>query len=332
MSDTEAPRGDRRYLIATLGVFVLYAATVAGGILLAESYLAAGLKAFEDASQVSNSGIIFVEVLIATGLFLLAQRYGFGKTALRVGLILVFGYIIVIVVSTVLPTPLPGGAVIPIVTGVGVAVVLWVYPEWWVIDIAAVVAGAGMIAQFGISLGPLPIVVLLVVMAVYDAYSVYVSGHMQTLAAGIGDLKLPMVFIVPTQWSFSILDQGNVFEAATGEPPASDASDTGDGDDAEDDVDVSILGLGDAIFPGMMAVSAGVYLDPASLIGGIPLNPPALGAVLGGLAGMVALQYLATNVEGAHAGLPALNGGVLVGYLVGAAVSGIGPLVALGLT
>lgn len=328
MSDTEDTRDDRRYLIATLGVFVLYAATVAGGVLLAESYLAAGLKAFEDASQVSNSGIIFVEVLIATGVFLLAQRFGFGKTAIRVALILVFGYIIVIVVSTILPASVPGGAVVPILSGVGTAVVLWVYPEWWVINIAAVVAGAGMIAQFGISLGPLPIVVLLVVMAVYDAYSVYVSGHMQTLAAGIGDLKLPMVFIVPTRWSFTILDQDNVFEAATGEGGDDDSEAD---DDSGDEVDVSILGLGDAIFPGMMAVSAGVYLAPESLIPGIPLNPPALGALVGGLVGMVALQYLATNVEGAHAGLPALNGGVLAGYLVGALASGVGPLVALGL-
>jgi len=312
---------DDRQLLATAGVFVLYAVTVAGGVVLAESYLAAGLKAFEDAQQVSNSGIIFVEVLIATGVFLLAQRFGLGKSVLRVVLILVFGYIVALVVGTTLPASLPGAVVVPIVVGAGLALVLWVYPEWWVLDVAAVVAGAGMIAQFGISLAPLPIVVLLVAMAVYDAYSVYVSGHMQTLAAGIGDLKLPMVFVVPTSWSFTLLDDGNVFEAATGEAEEED----GDG------VAVSILGLGDAIFPGMMAVSAGVYVDAPSLVGGVPLNAPAVGALVGGLVGMVALQYLATRVEGAHAGLPALNGGVLAGYLLGAAVAGVGPVTALGL-
>lgn len=323
MSESPAPedhRGDR-HLLATAGVFLLYAVTVAGGVLLSESYLAAGLKAFEDAQQVANSGIIFVEVLVATGVFLLAQRLGFGKTALRIGLIVVFGYIVAIVVSTTVP----GATVLPIVVGAGLAVVLWGYPEWWVIDIAAVVAGAGMIAQFGISLAPLPIVVLLVVMAVYDAYSVYVSGHMQTLAAGIGDLKLPMVFVVPTRLSFTLLDEENVFAVAAGETSAEgeEASET-------DEVDVSILGLGDAIFPGMMAVSAGVYVDAPSLVGGVPLNAPAIGALAGGLVGMVALQYLATEVEGAHAGLPALNGGVLAGYLLGAVVAGIPPAVALG--
>ncbi|MFB6103770.1 MAG: presenilin family intramembrane aspartyl protease PSH [Halobacteriaceae archaeon] len=320
-SPAEADTGDH-HLIATAGVFVLYAATVAGGVLLAESYLAAGLKAFEDAQRVSNSGIIFLEVLVATGVFLLAQRYGFGKSVLRVALILVFGYIVALVVGTTIPATLPGAAVLPIVVGAGLALVLWVYPEWWVLDVAAVVAGAGMIAQFGISLAPLPIVLLLVVMAVYDAYSVYVSGHMQSLAAGIGDLKLPMVFVVPTRRSFTLLDDGNVFEAATG---------TDDDDGSETGVDVSILGLGDAIFPGMMAVSAGVYVDAPTLVAGVPLNAPAVGALAGGLVGMVALQYLATNVEGAHAGLPALNGGVLLGYLVGAFVAGIGPVTALGL-
>jgi presenilin-like A22 family membrane protease len=46
---------------------------------------------------------------------------------------------------------------------------------------------------------------------------------------------------------------------------------------------------------------------------------------------MAALTYLVHRVEGAHAGLPPLNAGVLAGYLVGAVAAGIPVTAALGL-
>ena len=80
------------------------------------------------------------------------------------------------------------------------------------------------------------------------------------------------------------------------------------------------MGLGDVIFPGMLVISAMTYLTPiggasAALLVG-------LGAMLGGLAGyFVLMTYVARGRP--QAGLPLLNGGAILGYLI-AAVAIIG--------
>ncbi|MFB6185293.1 MAG: presenilin family intramembrane aspartyl protease PSH, partial [Halobacteriaceae archaeon] len=132
----------------------------------------------------------------------------------------------------------------------GIGVVLWIYPEWYILDITGVVGGASMIALFGISLAPLPILLLLVIMALYDAYSVYISGHMKQLAQGVGNLKIPMVFVVPPSLSYSILESDNIME---------DANEKG----------VAFLGLGDAFFPGTLIVSAGHFIQSPITIGSV---------------------------------------------------------------
>lgn len=294
-------RGRDRRLIQTAAVYGLFFATVLGGVLLARPYATAGLRAFPDPSSPVNAVVIAAEILVATAVFLLIKRYGVGEQALRVLLLGVFGFLVHFVVAVAAPVPYLAA----VGAGVLTWVVLYVYPEWWVMNIAAVVGGAGMIAQFGISLAPFPIVLLLVGMAVYDAYSVYVSGHMVDLVEGLDRMRVPMVFVVPSSLDYSIRESG--VTGGEGESPA-------------------VLGLGDAFFPGLLAVSAMVYVDAPSL-GALGVNAPALGALVGGFVGMTGLHVLLARVQRAHAGLPLLNGGVLVGYAAGALWAGV-PLAA----
>ena len=60
---------------------------------------------------------------------------------------------------------------------------LMTYPEWYVIDIAGIILAAGVAAIFGLSFGLLPALLLLVGLAIYDAWAVYRTGHMVDLAA-----------------------------------------------------------------------------------------------------------------------------------------------------
>lgn len=300
---TETPGRDRR-LIQTAAIYGLFFATVLGGVLLARPYATAGLAAFPDPSSPVNAVVIAAEILVATAVFLLIKRYGVGQQALRVLVLGVFGFLVHFVVAVAVPVPYP----VAVGAGVLTWVVLYVYPEWWVMDLAAVVGGAGMIAQFGISLAPFPIVLLLVGMAVYDAYSVYVSGHMVDLVEGLDRIKAPMVFIAPPSLGYSMRKSG--LTGGEGPSPA-------------------VLGLGDAFFPGLLAVSAMIYVDAPSL-GVLELNAPALGALVGGFAGMTGLHVLLARVQRVHAGLPLLNGGVLVGYAAGALWAGVPLAAALG--
>jgi presenilin-like A22 family membrane protease len=291
------------------GVFALFTATLVGGLALVGPYSATYPPAFGDPGAVTNVAFIVGEVLVATAVMLLAFRYGRGETLIRLFVVGSVAVVIQYPVALALPAGVSNPEWVGLGVGAVVAVVLWVYPEWYVIDAAAVVFGAGAIAVFGASLSPLPVLLLLVSMAVYDAYSVYVSEHMQSLGGGIVDLKLPMVFVVPVERGFSLLETDDLESLSSG---------------------AMLLGLGDAMFPGLLAASGAVFLDAPAVVAG--LNAPALGAFLGGLVGMVALEAILFTFRRAHAGLPALNGGVIAGYLLGAVAAGVPLAQATGLT
>ncbi len=94
------------------------------------------------------------------------------------------------------------------------------------------------------------------------------------------------------------------------------------------------IGLGDAVIPTVLVASAAFFApgSPPSL--GVPylaLTLPTVTAMVGTFAGLVGLLWMV--LEGrAHAGLPLLNGGTILGYLAGALLAGVGIVEALGLS
>ena len=70
------------------------------------------------------------------------------------------------------------------------------------------------------------------------------------------------------------------------------------------------MGLGDIIFPGMLVLSAVQWLDSDNAFA------IAIFALIGSLIGyFILMTYVARGK--AQAGLPLLNGGAIVGYLIG---------------
>ena len=70
------------------------------------------------------------------------------------------------------------------------------------------------------------------------------------------------------------------------------------------------MGLGDIIFPGMLVLSAVQWLDSDNSFA------IAMFALIGSLIGYFALMTYVARGK-AQAGLPLLNGGAIVGYLIG---------------
>jgi presenilin-like A22 family membrane protease len=259
------------------------------------------------------------------------------------------------VFSVVVPAAVPARAAVAVALSAAVGAALLVHPEWYVIDGAGVLMGAGAAGLFGISFGPLPAVVLLVALAVYDAISVYGTRHMLSLAEGVMDLRIPVVLVIPLTPGYSLLadDFGGaneVFEesepaGSESEPAGSESEPTPDGGPPDDGADASadgdgdpldrdalFVGLGDAVMPTVMVASAASFSPAAGLgLALLPaLNLPALCAAVGTLVGLVVL--LGAVLRGrAHAGLPLLNGGAVGGYLLGSAAAGVPLVEALGL-
>ncbi len=188
-----------------------------------------------------------------------------------------------------------------IIFSIALTALLYKFPEWYVIDITGVIIGAGAASIFGISLAIMPTLLLLVLLAVYDYIAVYRTKHMITLAEGVMDLRLPILLVIPKRWDYSFLTE----KFDKGEREA------------------FFMGLGDAVMPTILVISAntfstaGYYTFP--FIGSI--NIPAVGAVLGTFVGFFVLMGLVMKGK-PQAGLPFLNGGVILGYVAGSLLAG----------
>jgi len=60
-----------------------------------------------------------------------------------------------------------------IIPTLAILLLLRFYPEWYVIDAFGILVCAGISSLFGVSMTVLPAILLLLVLAVYDAISVY---------------------------------------------------------------------------------------------------------------------------------------------------------------
>ncbi|MDX1747066.1 MAG: presenilin family intramembrane aspartyl protease PSH, partial [Halobacteriales archaeon] len=206
---------------ATVGIFLLIQLAA---LALVEPFVSAGFQAVEDPSDPTNTLAYFLAILVATGVILLILRLDIGWL-LRAIVAVMSGMLSLYVLVVLVPRVVEIGGFNALAWGLAaaIAVALYVYPEWYVIDSAGVRMGAGGAGLFGISFGPLPAVLLLSVLAVYDAISVYRTEHMLTLAAGVTDLKLPLVLVIPVTWGYSFIADTPAVDMEE------DLSDDGDG-------------------------------------------------------------------------------------------------------
>jgi len=188
-----------------------------------------------------------------------------------------------------------------IILSIALTVILYKFPEWYVIDIIGVIIGAGAASIFGISLAIIPTLLLLVLLLVYDYIAVYRTKHMITLAEGVMDLRLPILLVIPKHWNYSFLTEK--FD--------------------KEEREAFFMGLGDAVMPTILVISANTFVKATSytlpLIGAV--NIPAIGAMVGTFVGFAVLMGLVMKGK-PQAGLPFLNGGVILGYVVGSMVAG----------
>jgi len=303
-----------------------------GALALVPSFEASGYQQFENPQNPANSLVYILLILVMTALMLAAFKYEF-DWVVRAFVVFTSGLLAWYVLGTFLP------ALVAIPASALVAVALWVYPEWYVIDAAGVLMGAGAAGLFGISFGILPAIVLLAVLAVYDAISVYGTEHMLDLAEGVMDLRVPVVLVIPLTLGLSILPDEDKETAANSasddqaeaSSPADEAAVDGEAPDVADR-DAFFIGLGDAVMPTVLVASAARFspADPLALGVELVVNLPAVTAMVGTFLGLFVLLRMVFAGR-AHAGLPLLNGGAIGGYLVGSVAAGVPILTALGL-
>ena len=293
---------DFKRLIPFLAMPLLLVLVEIGALALSPLVQEAGITAFEDPTSVANIGVFLVILLVFTGFLLLLIKFGLKKIivlVIAVSIFFSFGYIFsAIVYSAIGPTDV--AVLLVLALSICATVLLYKFPEWYVIDTLGVLIAAGVASIFGVSLEIVPVVILLVLLAVYDAISVYKTKHMITLAEGVIDLKTPILFVIPKRRDYSFIREGIGKLEEGGERAA------------------FIMGMGDLIMPSILVVSANVFLKGYRVLGFV--NLPALGAIIGSLAGLVVLLYFVSSGR-PQAGLPPLNGGTIIGFALGLMLS-----------
>ena len=207
----------------------------------------------------------------------------------------------------------------PLLFGLLVAIILmillYVHSEWYVVNTVGVLVGSGVIVMLGVTFVPTLIILFMVAAAIYDAWAVYRSKHMLDLADTMIGLRLPILLVAPQEKGYSFIDETVSMKDKNAESPQQPSSSA----PKKKSKDAMFMGLGDVIFPGMLVLSAAQYLDgPNGFL-------VAMTTLLGGLIGYFALMTYVARGR-AQAGLPLLNGGAILGYVIGGLLL-IGPAI-----
>ena len=294
---------DTKNLAPLIAMPLLLLAVEIGAVLLSLPVQASGIVAFENPEDLANPVWFIGILLVFTAFLLLLIKYDMKRViaaVIGISIFLTFCYIFAAVTFAAMGETDPA-MVIAFILAILATILLYKFPEWYVIDGLGILIGAGVAAIFGASLEVLPVLILLVLLAAYDAISVYKTKHMITLAEGVIDQKTPILFVIPKRKDYSFIKEGIGKLADGGERAA------------------FIIGMGDMIMPAILVVSANVFLN-GSRLGGL-INFPALGAILGSVAGLVVLLYFVMSGK-PQAGLPPICGGTILGFLIGWAASG----------
>lgn len=309
----------RREVWSIAAMAAILVASQAVAIGLSSLFNANDFRAFENPSDPTNTLVYVIMILAFTAVVLGLVRYRRREIAKYVILASIF-----ITLAFILLLPLAyavffatGGALegdplfyisttLSFVLAGALVYGLVKFPEWYVIDTIGFVTAAGVTAILGISFGLLPAILLLLALAVYDAWAVYRTKHMITLADELTTQRLPILMVIPKKAGYSFREQKSLKEqVASGE-----------------EREAMFVGLGDLIIPGILSVSAFTFLNQETLNGigrslGLlaPYAVVALGTVLGSLAGFLALMRFVLKGN-PQAGLPLLNGGALLGFIL----------------
>src|SRR5439155_1014812 len=216
-------RRDLASIVAMAGMLVVSQVIA---LLLAPIFLGLNFQAFPDASNPVNPLLYILLILAFTAVILLLVRYRKRNLAKYVILGSIFFTIaFVFVVPLYLATywwmgvDLAGNVstIGAFLLAILIVYALYKYPEWSLVDTVGIAIAAGVTAVLGISFSILPAFLLLLGLAVYDAWAVYRSKHMVTLADEMTSQKLPILLVVPKKASYSYLEQKSLKEQiATG--------------------------------------------------------------------------------------------------------------------
>ena len=339
LADIKAAIMDQWRSMAGMGA--MFVSSILFGVFIQPFYNFEEMRAFGEEGTTEAGNILFelfMIFLFTIAVIWLARK---GKEAvIKTIVFLALGYSLLLAVMPVLAIldyllGLDSGPTLFSLICLGVAggmmYTLHRYPEWYVVNTVGVLVGSGVIVMLGIAFVPVLIILFMVLAAIYDHWAVNGSKHMLELADTMIDLKLPVLLVAPKDTSYTFLKQDGDIREGTEPRPVAPPGGAEMGMTKPKQRDALFMGLGDVIFPGMLVISSITFLPEIGPVvfdfWGDPSKPVHLGPMLvgmgtlfGGLLGYAALMTQVARGK-PQAGLPLLNGGSILGYLVSGAIA-----------
>ena len=304
----------RREIASIAAMATILVGSQAIAIALSPLFVENSFQAFPNPGDVTNTAVYIIMILAFTAVILGLVRYrrqNLAKYVIMASIFVTLAFIFLLPLYYglyyVTGGNLNGDLLVDLSTALAFALaallvyVLVKFPEWYVVDTVGIVTAVGVTAILGISFSTFPAILLLLALAVYDAWAVYRTKHMITLADELTSQRLPILLVIPKKAGYSFREQKSLKEqVASGE-----------------EREAMFVGLGDLIIPGILSVSAFTFLSPSgrSILGLLSNEIVALGTILGSLVGFLVLMRFVLKGN-PQAGLPLLNGGALVGFLI----------------
>ncbi len=274
---------NRQLMLQLIGLFLIVQAL---GIAVAINLIGMGLSVpivTENPEDVVNAAGLFVYILIFTGALLLMIL--FMKRKPLYWLMKLLELIAVFATSTIVFS-----VFMPEIIAFALAFLIVlsriIYAQNVLLrNVASVLAVSGAGAVIGVSLGVLPVMVFIALLAVYDLIAVFKTKHMVVMAKSITKMNLAFTFAMPARGELIAEAPGGRKKGKLVKVPAH----------------MFELGTGDMVIPLMFASSA---MNASALA--FPLYlVPALLILLGSIAGLViTVDYSSRHVGKALPALP----------------------------
>ena len=313
MSQQTRKLNDFSPLLSMLAIFLVVQII---SVFLSTPIASSGTQVFQNPDSVSNSFSYIGFVLLGTLGLLVAMKLGFNlliRVVIGFAVVFSFYFVFTALLSYIPFLSITEYNAIGSIMAVALALVLYKYPEWYIVDIAGILASVSFSVLLGVSFNIVPALVLLVILAVYDAISVYKTKHMVTLAKNAMALKLPLMFIIPKNKNYSFLADDVITKPSSITEQITPTIGEADLQPITQEKHVFFLGLGDVAEPTLLVVSANVFVNNIY---------PVIGAMIGTLVGCTFLYFVAMKGK-PQAGLPFLNAGVIIGFFIGLLLAGI---------
>src|SRR5437879_8256267 len=218
----------RREYASIGSMAALLVGSQAVAIALSPLFQGSGYQAFPNPSDVTNTVVYVILILVFTAVILGLVRYrrqNLAKYVIMASIFVTLAFVLLLPLYYGLyygtgenqdpnfQNFLANAATLLSFAAAAVLVYLLVkFPEWYVVDTIGFVTAAGVTAILGISFGLLPAILLLIALAVYDAWAVYRTKHMITLADELTSQRLPILLVIPKKAGYSFREQKSLKE------------------------------------------------------------------------------------------------------------------------